>query len=84
MKAHKMTRIKLKTPKFQNTITKYPQSSQEERQIPLLLPCETPYRKIEDPKTIRRKLKTPELQIPKEKTLKVHKKKGKYPFSPFV
>jgi hypothetical protein len=67
MKAHKMTRIKLKTPKFQNTITKNPQISQEERQIPLLLPCETPYRKIEDPKMIRRKLKTPELQNTKNK-----------------
>jgi hypothetical protein len=58
MKADKMTIIKLKTLKFQNNITKNPQSSQEERQIPLLLACETPYKKIEDPKMIRSKLKT--------------------------
>jgi hypothetical protein len=32
----------------------------------------------------RRKLKIPKLQNTKTKTFKVHKKKGKYPFSPVV
>jgi len=67
MKTHKITKIKLKTLKLQNTITKNPQSSQEERQMPLLLTCENSYKKIEDPKMIRKKLKTSELQNTKIK-----------------
>jgi hypothetical protein len=59
MKAHKMTRIKLEIPKLQNIITKNPQSSQEERQIPLLLLCEAPHKKIEDSETSKYQNKKP-------------------------
>jgi hypothetical protein len=41
LKTPKMTRRKLKIPKLQNTKTKNFQSSQEERKISPLPPCET-------------------------------------------
>jgi len=51
----KMTRKKLKTSDFQNMKTKQFQSSQEERQIPHLPPCETSHKNIENPQNHKKK-----------------------------
>jgi hypothetical protein len=53
----KLTRIKLKTPKLQNTKTKDLQSSQEENQIPHLPLVKLHTKKLKIPKMTRRKLK---------------------------
>ncbi len=68
-----MTRRKLKIPKLQNTKTKNFQSSQEERKISPLPPCETSHNVFWRPT---------EWQEEKLKTFKVNKKKCKYPPSP--
>jgi hypothetical protein len=79
-----MIKRKLKNLKLQNIKIKNPQFSQEERQIPLLLPCEILHTKnLKTHKMTRRKIENPRFFFYKNKTSsKVHKMKSKNPFPP--
>jgi hypothetical protein len=68
----------------ENRKTKNFQSSHEKKHIPHLLICETSHTKMKTPKMTRKKLKIPKLQNTKTIFFKIHKKKGKYPFSPIA
>jgi len=69
-----------KTPKFENTKTKYLQSFQKKIKYPISSLVKLHTKKLKTPKMTRNKLK----KIGKQKTFKVHMKKSTYPISSLV
>jgi len=78
-----MTRRKLKFLELQNTKTKNLQSSDEEKQIPHLCPCETSHKENEDLQNDKKKIKDSEISKYKNKKLsKFTRRKANNPFPP--